>query len=485
MRDRDSNALALEKKADRQIKPSLDSREGRVGYREGRSKPSENRNILDPRIPSFALAAQVNSNPEIRQQLLELYLHYHLPTRQLGPIQQRLWLLRLPSMTHLTPALEVSTMALCLGKLGDVHQDQGLRRESLKLYYHGLRQLQKALWDLDLMFHDQTLATCIALASYEMSQCPGESRNGYISHAAGCEKLVQLRGPEAHTDGLGHQIFVLFRVQGILLASVNKKSTFLSEPLWQEVPFRKEPKRPYDHVYDYLNRASELLNRGEMLDRMNMDAQLQLATEMISQCWKMDQELLTLYEELETTQSGPVFWPELAQQTSFDHKTEDGMVFPVAFHFPDLFVASTVVVFWAVQSMLWYWLSALYGLMDELRVKLTAAGRVVEVDEIADISSTSVLRPRLREDTFNLPPLEYRINSATPALNILQSVEYFLQEDMLDHGPKSIAAPLKAAMEILRLHSGYKTEMLWAEEAMRKVQGRSLRLLVYYSGVEK
>lgn len=126
-----------------------------------------------------------------------------------------MWLLRLPELPYMTSALEFSTMALCLAKLGDVHSDQSLKYESLKLYNHGLRQLQKALWSPDLMLHDQTLAACIALATYEMSQCPNDSKNAYINHTVGCETLVRLRGPEAHAEGLAHQIFVHFRIQGV------------------------------------------------------------------------------------------------------------------------------------------------------------------------------------------------------------------------------------------------------------------------------
>lgn len=106
-------------------------------------------------------------------------------------------------------------MALALAKLGDLYHDPALTHESLKLYNHGLRQLQKALWDPDLMFHDHTLTSCIALATYEMSQCPNQSKDAYISHTSGCAKLVQLRGPEAHMDGLAHHVFIHFRTQGV------------------------------------------------------------------------------------------------------------------------------------------------------------------------------------------------------------------------------------------------------------------------------
>lgn len=106
-------------------------------------------------------------------------------------------------------------MALCTAKLGRSSEDTWLVKESLKLYTQGLRQLQNALWDPDLMYKDGTLAACMALAMYEIMECPSESKAAYASHQQGCAKLIQLRGAEAHSSGLGHQIFLTFRVHGV------------------------------------------------------------------------------------------------------------------------------------------------------------------------------------------------------------------------------------------------------------------------------
>lgn len=164
---------------------------------------------------SLPASGVVDFNPALRGQLLEVYLDHHLSKIRLGPMQQRIWLLNLPSLPQMTAALEVSIMALCFAKLGELHGDQNMTHESLKLYRRGLHQLQLALWDPDLMFHDQTLAACCALSMYEMSQCPNASKDGYLSHVTGCGKLIQLRGPEAHTEGLAHSLFVHFRIQGV------------------------------------------------------------------------------------------------------------------------------------------------------------------------------------------------------------------------------------------------------------------------------
>ena len=106
-------------------------------------------------------------------------------------------------------------MAICTAKLGRKSDNLSMVKESLNLYTQGLQQLQKALWDPSLMYKDETLGACMALALYEVIECPMESRRAYVTHQQGCAKLVQLRGAEAHSSGFGHQIFLSFRVQAV------------------------------------------------------------------------------------------------------------------------------------------------------------------------------------------------------------------------------------------------------------------------------
>ncbi|KAL2428893.1 hypothetical protein ABEF94_009541 [Exophiala dermatitidis] len=351
----------------------------------------------------------------------------------------------------MSPALEMAAVALCVAKMGEVHNDSVLRHESLELYHRGLLQLQKALWDPEQMYDEQTLAACVALASYELSQCPNNSRHGYIIHTAGCEKLIRLRGPEAHKDGLAHQIFVQYRVQG---------------------------------VYDFITIATDMHKQGEGIPFMDPISRYQTGREMISECWKTDRALASLYQRLVQSHNGPLCWPERVGEQTFeaeDNANSNTPLFPVAFHFPNLTIASTVLVFWACQAMLWQGMNQLYRLMGELRREYDKndlfKSALMDLETISGVSADT--------DPFELPALEHRVYLAAPARNIFQSVEYCLKEEMRDHGPKSVAAPLRIAMETLRPYPEYRRDVVWAEEAMVKVQQRSLRLLMYYTGTEE
>jgi hypothetical protein len=62
---------------------------------------------------------------------------------------------------------------------------------------------------------DETLAACFALSLYEVTECSSESGVGYLTHHDGCATLIQLRGADAHSSGLAHDIFTGFRIQGV------------------------------------------------------------------------------------------------------------------------------------------------------------------------------------------------------------------------------------------------------------------------------
>lgn len=96
-----------------------------------------------------------------------------------------------------------------------MYNDKGLLFKSKELYASGLGELQRDLWNPKSMYRDETLAACMSLALYELMECPGKDINAYASHQGGLARLVQLRGPEAHTDGIAHNMFLAFRVQTV------------------------------------------------------------------------------------------------------------------------------------------------------------------------------------------------------------------------------------------------------------------------------
>lgn len=139
------------------------------------------------------------------------------------------WVTLIPGIPQPSKALELATYALCTARLGRTtndHADQ-LLRESSKLYGAGLEAAQQALANPRLVFDDQTLGACLLLGMYEVFECPSNSRYGYLSHYEGISKLIQLRGPEKHKNGIGHAIFLSFRIMGVSRSDMIRRLVLL------------------------------------------------------------------------------------------------------------------------------------------------------------------------------------------------------------------------------------------------------------------
>jgi hypothetical protein len=71
--------------------------------------------------------------------------------------------------------------------------------------------LQRALYTPDLIYADETAASCMALIAYEVVECPVQTVNGWKRHIQGCAKLFEIRGPSAYSSKMGHRLFLTFR----------------------------------------------------------------------------------------------------------------------------------------------------------------------------------------------------------------------------------------------------------------------------------
>jgi len=166
------------------------------------------------------LPVEVSGRHAYRQQLLGRYLWHYLPAEvvehggRLGA-QQRNWLLQIPGLPDLSPALEAAVLASCAAKLGRLDRHRDLERESVTQYNKSLAELQKALRHPALRCQDQTLTACLALLMFEFTECPQRQVGGYLCHYRGAMELLQRRGPWAHATGLGHSVFRALRMHSV------------------------------------------------------------------------------------------------------------------------------------------------------------------------------------------------------------------------------------------------------------------------------
>lgn len=420
---------------------------GQMNHMQHSLSLASNREVYRPMFQEVSPFAQH------RQQLIGAFLSYHVPEKKREAIEEKSWFTLLSQLPSPILALDSSMLAICTARLGRIHNDQALVQTSLRLYTEGLRELQKALYDPVLMYNDETLGACMGLATYEIMECPAGTKYAYASHRSGCAKLIQLRGVGAHTSGLGHQMFVSFRLQTIMDALEYHQPTYLSDKTWLTLPWKHNPKTRFDELLDIVSEAPAIFRRADDFESLDPQQKLNAACAVIEDCWKVDGTLQKFLKELETASLGPLYWPEPSKKSAIQD-AEEFTSFPAAYRFPDVQTGKTMVLYWAVLTMLWTGMTRLYYLVMALR-------------------QAGVSTP----DSYELPPLEHRAEFITQVRNLLQSVEYMMQDKTLGLGPQSIVAPLSITVETIRDFPQYAREVTWAEEVLDEIRGRGLQIL--------
>ncbi|ETN40476.1 uncharacterized protein HMPREF1541_04753 [Cyphellophora europaea CBS 101466] len=438
------------------------------------------------RHPKPSTSRQISLIPAYRQQLLDNYIRTTIPDVSHAGPGATWWVQSLAQLPSHTPVLATAILAVSLSKAASVHHDANLRLQSLEHYTTGLWELQKALWSPDEMYRDETLAACLLLAVYELIECPGGSRVGFISHQDGAARLVQLRGPEAHVDGFGHAMFLAYRNMGILHGLDRRTPLFLAEGDWMTVPFQKHPKGMGERIWDAIAQAPRVFQRTDEMQRSVPVRSLCIALEALEYCWEVDGDLEKLYKELEASIPGPLFWPELAEKgTAVGGEEEcdearEGTLFPVAYKFFNLRMAMVLLSYWSLLTIVYNGMMLLHRVLETLPVDRKAVKALGDKVPAALLRGISADCPPgcacggdpdvpciVRFDMSTIRPLEHRGNVLGPVRDICQTVEYCTQPQMRDMGWTSIVAPLTIAVETIKEYDWCRREREWGRHVLR------------------
>lgn len=180
------------------------------------SAPSASVLTPPPSYPS-SIPQQVGHRNVFKDQFFSLFLAHIYPGAcdSNSLVVESNWVidtLRLPS---LSPALENASLAVCAARLGKRDDKPALVHKSLSLYTQSLREFQKEVAVAASRRSDQTLAACMMMLMYEVSECPGRTPDAYQCHYNAVMKLLELRGPEGHRSGLPHSVLQSLRVHAV------------------------------------------------------------------------------------------------------------------------------------------------------------------------------------------------------------------------------------------------------------------------------
>lgn len=230
--------------------------------------------------------------------------------------------------------------------------------------------------------------------------------------------------------------------------------TYLADPVWMQVPFTECAKRPIDYVSDCLAQAPAIFKEADRFPHLDPMEKLELANKLVSRCWDLDWTLQRCYEELRLTADGPLYWSVLSRNDNTMDQANCEKLFPVAYQFPNVLTASTLMMYWATLVVLWSGLCDLYQVIDNVINAGSAGGR----------------------QDHGLPSLGHRRDFISAAWHVCRSVEYCMQEEMMAIGSFIVASPLALVIGILRDQPQCQQEVAWMRTVLGQVRGRGLRI---------
>ncbi|EGX96002.1 C6 zinc finger domain protein [Cordyceps militaris CM01] len=393
-----------------------------------------------------ALAAQrIPMMPSLWQQLHHVFLAAYMPRQGMGAADNAdyvtgNWLLQLQGRSSPLPALQTAVAAFAAAQIGRAHSDARLVSQSAHLYLRSLEHLRHALAYPATRLHDDTLAACLTLGIYELTETPRPRRHttalqlqqqentAYSKHMIGAMMLLQLRGPDGNNTPLAHSLFLSLRRHVINTTLITHTDSFLCHDEWRARPWRVYPKNVLDRCLDCVQDLPPLQRLADEMQRGAGDA-----ARVAAQCAALTQgstavlaRLGEWYGTLQAQVAGPPYWSRFCTLTSAQDDAVRGKPFPVSYNFATFSTAYLLMMYWA-GVMVGHWL---------LFVACRALAALSSEDDGGEPERAELVARGQR----------HREAWVAMARNMCQMTEYFLGEDMGKVGVSVALALLEGAM---------------------------------------
>lgn len=400
--------------------------------------------------PSLAFVPSLNRS-SIDLQCRALFWDLYLP-RGVAEVHDEMlhrcdhppnWTSVLLELSQAEPALDLAFSALSISRVGRSNNDLRLVKESTKIYGRALKDLQKALYDESRMVTAEVLAACSLLGLYEMFE-GGDAMNrsvGWVSHAAGAARLIQLRGPHEHTSRQSHHVFLGARLPILYSAILRRKKTFLEDPEWLEVPWRAMPCKTYhDRLVDLAVSLPGILEEFDKLRSAASSETHKALRSLLESCIKLKDALVSWEHNKK----------QIARPVLIVHKVQEGDLYPFSreMSWDNHLFFNASLVFWAMQLVM----SVTISQMELLLASLGFPGSNL-------YAATTANQQHARQY----------------ANCIAQSIPYALMPDMGALGVNYIAFPLCLAFQHFT-QTGEERICAWLVEVCNDVRRQGVRI---------
>ncbi|KFY42438.1 hypothetical protein V495_04523 [Pseudogymnoascus sp. VKM F-4514 (FW-929)] len=329
--------------------------------------------------------------------------------------------------------------ALATMYFGRVHHQKYTTTRGQELYGKALVSLNHELQDPQSGMSLSTVTSAMILEIYELVSF--NSMSGWLKHAGGVGRLIELRGPWRHQSPMGRNILEANRVIIIINCLIKRKRCFLSSTDWKTVPWAQEPesKTSISYLHDILSDVPGLMENADTIQFSDIASEVSLSCRdlvlhQLASLWT------TLYE-------WRVSWQLQNPASSWEApSTTDQNPFPTAFHFSSLIHANAITLYNATLLLLF-------------KIGFQVLGPSFNP------LYYSLHLPHGIDYGPHIPPT-LTLNTRAIAIEICKSVEYHFQEERRGGGTLFLLFPLRLAWQTFEQSS---VEAAWIQGVMEMI----------------
>ncbi|KAE8144542.1 hypothetical protein BDV25DRAFT_166608 [Aspergillus avenaceus] len=388
---------------------------------------------VEPEIP------RLNTNVEIRSQLLQSFIDWFLPAPQyICDKTGKNILQTLPDLSGSSLLLDKAVVALSSAFLAKQNQDKHLLQYSSRLYGNAIQTLHGKISTGGSLGKD-ILYTTIVFQLYELINCSSPGFGAWIAHVQGSSAVVSQCAENKEQTVAGKLFHRQLKFVSLCDAIGKRKAPdFHGASTWPNEPWRDTANpEPIDEILDKLADCSALMEKVDaFLDQEMEDYNQTQMTgrSLLSSCFKLEERLhricFAMQEELgkpSPLPTDPIYWSDFRSSLRTHLFTEP-------YNFPSLTCAEAHLVYWTTLVLL-------YPLVDQLLEVLEVSGDHISLASCYSPSDG----PSVTSNS------ETRINFTNLAEHyadeVCRSVIYCLQPDLKTLGAQLLLAPLSQSAQ--------------------------------------
>lgn len=322
---------------------------------------------------------------------------------------------------------------MCDADPGMHARDPRILAKAGRLYGVTLFQLRDLIENPQTCYDSCNISATMALHLYETIAYT--SGVGWIQHAGGAGRLIELRGPEKHQEWPEHGYFTLLRPRVVFQAIISRKRSFLEREEWKTVPWAKHPetKTPIQQLLDIAAHIPGIQEdwiaaKAIATNRTNL---LSLAQSFIPRVQVLLESIFRWRWAWEVNHPHVVTEVPVDPQSTHVISLDDGkMLFPTVFFFTNMCRADEINLYNCFTIMLMHCSNICHGDRNPVFVAQCVRNSLPSKQPLP-----------VKQNPLNLPN-EYKDYSGI-ADESARTVDYCLQTRHISQGVYSLMLPLR------------------------------------------